>query len=302
MIEGRVEGDVSMEGLTTFRVGGRADLVVYPRHAADLKALLSLAHEEEVPVLVLGLGSNLLVTDEGIRGVVVNLREGFKTMSKPDKTKMLFGAGVSLAKATAKTAGKGLKGLEFLSGIPGTMGGAVRMNAGAFGCEMKDVIEAVSFMNRKGDVFTLQREGLSFSYRNLALPEGDIILDCLLSLEEGDAGKIRERIRENALKRTGKQPYDKPTAGSVFKNPPHGFAGRLIEEAGLKGLQVGGAKVSEKHANFIENLGDASSADIIALMERMRNSVFEKSGILLEPEIRIVGEGAESAPALMGVH
>lgn len=297
-----MEGDVSMEGLTTFRVGGRADLVVYPRHAADLKALLSLAHEEEVPVLVLGLGSNLLVTDEGIRGVVVNLREGFKTMSKPDKTKMLFGAGVSLAKATAKTAGKGLKGLEFLSGIPGTMGGAVRMNAGAFGCEMKDVIEAVSFMNRKGDVFTLQREGLSFSYRNLALPEGDIILDCLLSLEEGDAGKIRERIRENALKRTGKQPYDKPTAGSVFKNPPHGFAGRLIEEAGLKGLQVGGAKVSEKHANFIENLGDASSADIIALMERMRNSVFEKSGILLEPEIRIVGEGAESAPALMGVH
>jgi len=289
-IKGNVDTGVSMGAHTTFKVGGTADVVAYPLDAADLRETFLTVRESDTPCFVLGLGSNLLVKDGGIRGLVINLSKGLKEIKLLNNNRLLVGAGATMAATVAGAAKEGLEGLEFLSGIPGTVGGAVRMNAGAFGKEMKDVIESVTFMDSDGKERIFNREDLSFSYRNLDLKEGQIITACTFALNKGDEKEIRSRTKQYALDRGSKQPLGKPTAGSVFKNPEGDFAGRLIEAAGLKGLTIGKAKISEKHANFIENCGGAKASHILELIEIAKKRVFDNSGIVLEMEVKIVGE------------
>lgn len=285
-----MEVDVPMSRYTTLRIGGIADIIAYPHDTKDLREVVVFAKENNLPCLLLGLGSNLLVTDAGIRGVVVCLRRSFKGIEMVGEYRISCGAGVPLAAAAAFAAEKELSGLEGLAGIPGTVGGALAMNAGAFGMEIKDIVEEVVLMDEKGDILTAKRDELKFSYRNLGLNTGDIILKAVFLLEPGSKGEIRESMKEKSAVRGVTQPLGCATAGSVFKNPPGDFAGRLIEAAGFKGVSVGNAKVSEKHANFIENTGGATSAEILALMERMREGVFQKFGIRLKPEIKVIGE------------
>lgn len=275
---------------TTFKVGGPADVLAYPLDCEDLRETFLTVRESNLPCLVLGLGSNLLVKDGGIRGVVINLSRGFREIGLLNGSRLQVGAGATTAATVARAAKEGLEGIEFLSGIPGTVGGAVRMNAGAFGKEMKDVIESVSIMTMEGEERSLKTEDLAFSYRHLELEEGGIITGCTLALSRGDEKKIREKIKKYALDRGSKQPLGKPTAGSVFKNPGSDYAGRLIEAAGLKGFTVGNARISEKHANFIENCGGATAANILELIEVAKKRVYDMSGVLLETEVKIVGE------------
>lgn len=289
-LKGSVERDVPMDSWTSLKVGGRADLVVYPENIEDIKETVLFAKKEELNLFILGLGSNLLVDDGGIRGIVLNLARGFKGIRVLNENMLDCSAGASLGHVVSQSARHGLKGAEFLSGIPGTLGGAVRMNAGAFGSEMKDIIETVTFMNREGDIMKRGRASLNFEYRNLHMDEGMIILSATLALACDNEEAVRERIKSFARERAVKQPLGRATAGSVFKNPPGDFAGRLIEEAGLKGMFVGGARITEKHANFIENTGGASAADILALIETIKERVFENSGIMLETEVQIVGD------------
>lgn len=289
-LKGSVETDVPMDSWTSLKVGGRADLVVYPENIEDIKETVLYAKKEELDLFILGLGSNLLVGDGGIRGIIVNLARGFKGIRLLNNNMLDCSAGASLGLVVSQSAKHGLKGAEFLSGIPGTLGGAVRMNAGAFGSEMKDIIETVTFMNREGEIIKRGRESLKFEYRNLHIDDGAIILSATLALASDNEEAVKERIKDFARERAVKQPLGSATAGSVFKNPPGDFAGRLIEEAGLKGMLVGGAKISEKHANFIENTGGASAADILALIKLIKERVFKNSGIMLETEVQIVGD------------
>ena len=271
-------------------MGGRADLLVYPENIEDIKETVLYAKKERLDLFILGLGSNLLVGDKGIRGIVVNLARGFKGIRLLNDNMLDCSAGASIGLVVSQSAKYGLKGAEFLSGIPGTLGGAVRMNAGAFGSEMKDIIETVTFMNQEGEIIKRDKESLSFEYRNLEIDNGAIILSATLALASDNEEAVRKRIKDYAKERAIKQPLGSATEGSVFKNPPGDFAGRLIEEAGLKGMIIGGAKLSEKHANFIENIGGASAADILALIKIIKDRVLKKSGIMLETEVKIVGD------------
>ena len=279
-----------MASCTSFKVGGVADIIVYPENIEDLKETILFAKKEGLEIFILGLGSNLLVRDKGIRGIVVNLAKGFKGIRVLNDNLLNCCAGASLGHVVSQSARYGLKGAEFLAGIPGTLGGAVRMNAGAFGREMKDIAQSVSFLNPNGELIQKDKGSLKFEYRDLDIDEGAIILAATLALESDDEEQVKKRIKLYAKERAVKQPIGRATAGSVFKNPPGDFAGRLIEEAGLKGRVVGGAMVSDKHANFIENTGGASAADILALIEIIKDRVLKKSGIILETEVKVVGE------------
>ncbi len=275
---------------TTLGIGGKADVIVHPLDMDDLREILDEVRERGVPLLVVGSGSNLLVRDGGIRGVVVCLDAGFREIRSLPGGRLYCGAGTLLAMLLSFAAERGLGGMEFLAGVPGTVGGAVRMNAGAFGSEMKDVVQDVTFVTMEGAVTTMDADELCFTYRSLETGEGDVVTGCTLALGERPEDEIRELMKRYSMERRLRQPLRMPTAGSVFKNPPGGFAARLIDEAGLKGTRLGGARVSEKHANFIENLGGARAADVISLMELVREKVYGMSGVLLEPEVRIVGE------------
>ncbi|MBE9536079.1 MAG: UDP-N-acetylmuramate dehydrogenase [Proteobacteria bacterium] len=283
--------NLPMSGHTTFKVGGKADLMVYPGDAEELGKVICMLKDEGLPFLMLGSGSNLLVSDEGLRGAVISLKEGFRNIEIADELTIDCGAGLSLGVLVNFAAGHALSGIEFLSGIPGTVGGALWMNAGAFGSEIKDVIASVSFADSNGDLKNIGINDLPFSYRKLDVDPRCVVTGCRLVLEKGDESIIREKIRSYATRRAESQPLGRATAGSVFKNPPGDFAGRLIEDAGMKGVHMGKAKVSEKHANFIENTGGASARDIFELMRKVAAKVFESSGIQLEPEVKIVGEG-----------
>lgn len=280
-----------MSSNTTFKVGGRADLMVYPADCEELAAVIGIVKDEGLPFLVIGSGSNLLVSDEGIRGAVISLKEGFRNIEMADEREINCGAGLSLAALVDFAAGHALSGIEFLSGIPGTVGGGLWMNAGAFGSEIKDVVSSVTFADSNGQLKSIGVNELPFSYRKLDVDPDWIVTGCRIVLEKGDEEEIRGKIKSYALRRAESQPLGKATAGSVFKNPPGDFAGRLIEDAGMKGAYIGKAMVSEKHANFIENTGSASASDIFELMKKVASRVFEKSGIRLEPEVKIIGEG-----------
>ena len=279
-----------MKNHTTFRVGGPADIFLTPS-AEELPAVLSVCREERMPVMVIGNGSNLLVGDQGIRGVVICIGFGMRGI-RVDGEKIFLEAGVTLAAAAQQAAKAGLTGLEFASGIPGTFGGAVVMNAGAYGGEMKDVIVSVRVISEDGEILTLSKEELDLSYRHSVIPErGYLVIDGeLLLTREKDPDQITERMEELKKKRIEKQPLEYPSAGSTFKRPEGYFAGKLIMDAGLRGFSVGGAAVSEKHCGFVINKGNATAADICALMDEVTRIVKEKYAVTLEPEVKKVGE------------
>lgn len=286
----RIRQNEPMKNHTTFRVGGPADIFLTPS-AEELPAVLSVCREEQVPVTVIGNGSNLLVGDQGIRGVVICIGSGMRGI-RVDGEKIFLEAGVTLAAAAQQAAKAGLTGLEFASGIPGTFGGAVVMNAGAYGGEMKDVIVSVRVISEDGEILTLSKEELDLSYRHSVIPErGYLVIDGeLLLTREKDPDQITERMEELKKKRIEKQPLEYPSAGSTFKRPEGYFAGKLIMDAGLRGFSVGGAAVSEKHCGFVINKGNATAADICALMDEVTRIVKEKYAVTLEPEVKKVGE------------
>ena len=286
----RIRQNEPMKNHKTFRVGGPADIFLTPS-AEELPAVLSVCREEQMPVTVIGNGSNLLVGDQGIRGVVICIGSGMRGI-RVDGEKIFLEAGVTLAAAAQQAAKAGLAGLEFASGIPGTFGGAVVMNAGAYGGEMKDVIVSVRVISEDGEILTLSKEELDLSYRHSVIPErGYLVIDGeLLLTREKDPDQITERMEELKKKRIEKQPLEYPSAGSTFKRPEGYFAGKLIMDAGLRGFSVGGAAVSEKHCGFVINKGNATAADICALMDEVTRIVKEKYAVTLEPEVKKVGE------------
>ncbi|MBQ4425751.1 MAG: UDP-N-acetylmuramate dehydrogenase [Oscillospiraceae bacterium] len=274
---------------TNFRIGGSAELFVSPYSEDALAIGLEMCRKREIPYTVIGRGSNLLVSDRGIRGVVFDLST--LTGYRFDGNTVFALAGTTLAALAGKAAERGLSGLEFAAGIPGSLGGAVFMNAGAYGGEMKDIVESARVMDEAGRIRTLSAEELELSYRHSKLEEtGEILLSAVLRLKSGDRAEIERTMQELAEKRRDKQPLNYPSAGSTFKRPAGHFAGKLIEEAGLKGFSVGGAQVSEKHAGFVINKGGATAADVMALCREVQARVKENSGVDLELEVRLVGE------------
>jgi len=290
---GTVLFDECMDRHTSIGVGGPADALVFPESAAEASRIVAFLRAEGIAVFFMGNGTNLLVRDDGFRGVIVStkaLRSIRVEERGGGRAAIRAEAGASLAEVVALAAREGLAGIEFCAGIPGSVGGGIRMNAGAWGSEMKDVLESVDLLNGEGNVRTFPRASLRFEYRNLDLPEGACVLGGIFDLARGDRGAVEARIREILRTRSGKHPLQYRSAGSVFKNPKGVPAGRIIDEAGLKGLTLGGARVSEMHGNFIVNLGSARAADIIGLIGIVRDRVRERTGIDLEPEVKIIGE------------
>jgi UDP-N-acetylmuramate dehydrogenase len=274
---------------TSFGVGGPADAFFEPADLADLVILLRSLHDRSAHVTVIGAGTNLLVSDAGVRGAVVRIGEDFSEI-RIDGTKVVCGAGALLRAVSARCAQADLSGLEFASGIPGTVGGAVVMNAGAWGGEISDVLESVALVSREGRLRRLKASDLGLGYRLSALSDsGSIVVEAAFSLEPADPADVRSRMEELDRKRSSRQPAGR-TAGCAFKNPPGNYASRLLEEAGAKGLSVGGARVSERHANFVMNSGGATAAEIRELIEKMRSAVEAKFCLRLETEIEFVGE------------
>lgn len=274
---------------TTFRIGGNADVFVSPM-VSQVPNLIALAKEYDVPVTIIGNGSNLLVGDKGIRGLVLSFGKEAEDIQL-EGTRMTVSAGTILAKAAAEAAKNSLTGLEFAAGIPGTLGGAIVMNAGAYGGEMKDVVVSAKVLTPEGEIKELSKEDLQFSYRHSCIPEKDyIVLEAALELMPGDEEAIRETMADFKGRRVDKQPLEYPSAGSTFKRPEGYFAGKLIQDAGLRGYQVGGAQVSEKHCGFVINTGNASAKDVVDLIEDVKKIVFEKFQVELEPEVKMIGE------------
>lgn len=270
---------------TTFRIGGNADMFVSVNNVAQLKAVVTACNENDIPMFIIGNGSNLLVSDEGMRSVVVALDGEFKDISLEENT-ITCGAGAILSKLCTFALSNSLKGLEFAYGIPGTVGGAAYMNAGAYGGEMKDVVKSVTHITRKGEIVTLPLSELDLAYRHsIYKTTDDIIISVTFELETGDADEIKEKMNDFMTRRKTKQPLEYPSAGSVFKRPEGNFAGTLIEQCGLKGKTIGGAQVSEKHAGFIINIGDATCDDVLNLISFVQDTVKEQTGYYLEREI-----------------
>ena len=276
-----------MKKHTSFKIGGPADLFVTPASEETLQRVVELCRQEEIPLFVMGSGSNLLVSDDGVRGVV--LHTGGLSDLSVSGCEIVCGAGVRLSQLCSAAAEQALSGLEFAWGIPGSCGGAAYMNAGAYDGEMKDVVTRCRHILPDGEVGELSGDQLAFGYRHSAYANnGCIITSVRMQLTMGDQGMIRRKMDDLLIRRKEKQPLDMPSAGSVFKRPPDHFAGTLIEQCGLKGLTIGGAMVSEKHAGFIVNTGDATSSDVRRLIERIKNDVFLQTGVELQCEIRYV--------------
>jgi len=277
--------NVPMSEHTSFKIGGNADIFITVKNISELKAVISLCKETETPYMLIGNGSNLLISDSGIRGVVIRLEGEFKEIKVQGDT-IVAGAGASLTKLCLDAQKASLTGLEFGYGIPGSVGGAAYMNAGAYGGEMKDVIVSCTHLDPELNVGTLSIDELDLSYRHSAYMKGEyIILFVTLKLKEGDADAIKARMEELMQKRISKQPLEYPSAGSVFKRPEGAFAAALIEECGLKGRSVGKAVVSEKHSGFIIHTGGATCQDVLDLVEIIQREVKEKTGFDLYREI-----------------
>ena len=286
---GRIRVDEPMSAHTTFRIGGPADYYVEPETREELAGLLKLCRESGQEFMILGNGSNLLVGDGGYRGVMIAPGKAFSGITV-EGDRIRAGAGAMLA-AVAKQALSGcLTGLEFAAGIPGTVGGAVFMNAGAYGSDMSAVLETVTVMNRDGAVLELPASSLELGYRTSCISrEGYVVLEAVMRLQPGEEASIRTRMEELALQRRTKQPLEYPSAGSTFKRPAGYFAGKLIEDAGLRGYRTGGAQVSEKHCGFVINRGGATAADVMELCRTVQQKVKEQSGVDLEMEVRVLG-------------
>lgn len=288
--EGRVKTDEPMKLHTTFRTGGAADYFVMPETKEELKAVISVLKDAREPYYIIGNGSNLLVSDIGYRGTVIQM---YKSMSEITVCgrEIRAQAGALLTRIAARALESGLAGFEFAAGIPGTLGGACVMNAGAYGGEMKDVVSEVLVLTPEGEFLRLPSDELEFGYRSSVIARrGYIVLEASIVLSEGNKEEIGEHMEELRQKRISKQPLEYPSAGSTFKRPEGYFAGKLIEDAGLRGFQVGGAQVSEKHCGFVINRENASSAEIMELIRQVSARVEEKFGVLLEPEVKRLGE------------
>ncbi len=289
-LNGNVHKEFIIKDNTYFKIGGSVDVFVEPENESELQFVLQQIGHSKVPFYIIGNGTNLLFSDNGYRGVVIKVGSNFNGIYVKGN-KVSVGAGTLLSQTAHAAAEKGLGGLEFASGIPGYMGGAIAMNAGAYGGEMCQVIESVRCMDYQGKVYELSNEEMHFKYRSSRVfDQGLIVLSADLRLENKDSASIYEQMKELAKKRTEKQPLDKPSAGSTFKRPQNGFAAKLIEEAGLKGLRYRGAMISDKHCGFVINDNNAQAEDVLSLMRIIRETVYDKYGVVLEPEVRIIGE------------
>lgn len=286
----RVLVDEPMKRHTTFRIGGPADFFLLPSTVDEVRGILEICREEELPYFILGNGSNLLVSDKGYRGVIIQLYRNFSNISV-EGNEICASSGALLSQIAAAARNASLTGFEFAGGIPGTLGGAVFMNAGAYGGELKDVLKEAVVMTEQGEILTLPVEKLEMGYRTSRIKKaGYLVLEARLVLEKGDMDKIRDITKDLTEKRVSKQPLEYPSAGSTFKRPEGYFAGKLIMDAGLRGYQVGDAQVSEKHCGFVINKGNATAADVITLIENVREKVQEQFGVTLEPEVKFLGE------------
>ena len=275
---------------TTFRTGGPASLFIRPRTTEEIKGVLKLLKRSEVDFFILGNGSNLLVSDKGYDGVIISLAN-FDDIKIEDETKVIAQAGAMNSAIASLARDNSLTGFEFAAGIPGTIGGAMIMNAGAYGGEMKDITAKVTVLSSDGEVIKLDGQAMKFGYRTSAIKgKKFVVLSVLLELQKGNKDEIAGKMQELALKRKEKQPLEFPSAGSTFKRPEGYFAGKLIEDSGLRGFSVGGAAVSEKHCGFVINKGNATSSDIYNLIKHVQDKVYEDSSVKLEPEVIMLGE------------
>jgi UDP-N-acetylmuramate dehydrogenase len=288
----RLRVDEPLARHTSMRVGGPADVLAMPESAAELGTVLAGAAGSGVRVTLLGGGSNVLVGDGGIRGVVVKLGRGFSAVEwseTPGGPRVRAGAAVQLGRLARAAVTRGLAGLEYAEGIPGTVGGALFMNAGAYGGDLSGVVDAVEGVMPDGTCVELRGEALRFRYRRAEVPRGFVVTAVVFALRHDDLGAVKARMSEARRRRLAGQPQGNPSAGSIFKNPNGDFAGRLVEAAGLKGARAGRACISDRHANFIVNEGGARAADVKALMDVAQREVWERSGVWLEPEVQLVG-------------
>ncbi|HBI02908.1 MAG TPA: UDP-N-acetylenolpyruvoylglucosamine reductase [Paenibacillaceae bacterium] len=280
-----------MSNHTTWKIGGPADLFIEPTDKYKLAHSLKVIKKYQVPWIVIGKGSNLLVRDQGIRGVVIKLSEGFSHISFHDN-EVTVGAGYSFIRLAVMAGKEGLTGLEFAGGIPGTVGGAIYMNAGAHGSDVSRILKDAEVLLENGDLVKYKPEELEFAYRtSLFQTRKAIVIEATFQLTHGDRKEIAKQMATHKDRRRLTQPLTMPCAGSVFRNPPGDHAGRLIESAGLKGLKVGGAQVSEKHANFIVNCGNATAQDVLTLIEQVKQTIQERFHVTLVPEVLVLGEG-----------
>lgn len=283
-----VKANEPMSKHTTFRVGGPADYFVIPKTVEELKAVIELCKKQDVPYYIIGNGSNLLVDDLGVRGVIIQLANNFSDF-RLEQDILIVKSGAMLAKIANFLAEQELSGFEFAAGIPGTLGGAVTMNAGAYGGEIKNVILSAVVMDNDGNIITLTKEELQLGYRTSIISKNDyIVLEVAMQFEHGNKEEIKELIKDYNQRRRDKQPLEYPSAGSTFKRPEGHFAGKLIQDAGLKGYRVGGAMVSEKHSGFVINVGGATSNDVLTLVNDVIRTVQEKFGVSLELEVKCI--------------
>ena len=286
----RVLLDEPMKKHTTFRVGGNADYFVMPKNVQEVQSVVAFCKENEIPYYVIGNGSNLLVSDAGYRGVIIQI---YKEMNeiRIEGTSVHVQAGALLSRIGNETYTAGLTGFEFAAGIPGTVGGAVVMNAGAYGGETKDILASATVLTTDGEVLTLYNSELELGYRtSIIAKKGYIVLEAEYQLAYGDKEAIRARMDELKVQRVTKQPLEYPSAGSTFKRPEGYFAGKLIQDAGLRGFSVGGAQVSEKHCGFVINTGEATASDVMELIRQVAEKVHQEFGVTLEPEVKTLGE------------
>lgn len=279
-----------MKNHISFKVGGPADFLLKPKTEDEIKKLIEFLKNENIPYIVIGNGSNLLVKDGGIRGVVIKIADNFNKFEIED-TKVVAQSGALLSFMGKAILNKSLTGFEFAAGIPGTLGGAIAMNAGAYGGEMKDIVKSVRLMDSKGNIIELSNKEMEFEYRRSLISKSDyIVLSAIMELKEGNFDEIKGYMKELTKSRVTKQPLNLPSAGSTFKRPEGHFAAKLIEDSGLKGLTLGGARVSEKHSGFVVNIGDAKAKDIIELINVVKSTVYSKFGVMLEEEVKILGD------------
>lgn len=288
--EEKVRINEPMNRHTTFRIGGPADYFLLPSTAEEVKGILEICREKELPYFILGNGSNLLVSDAGYRGVIIQLYRNYGGVTV-EGMNIRAGAGALLSQIASAAKNASLTGFEFAGGIPGTLGGAVVMNAGAYGGEMKDVLKEVTVMTKSGEIVTIPARELEMGYRtSLIKKAGYLVLEAVISLDKGDVEEIKDIMKDLTEKRVSKQPLEYPSAGSTFKRPIGYFAGKLIMDAGLRGYQVGGAQVSEKHCGFVINKGNATAADVCRLMKDVQEKVQKEFGVTLEPEVKFLGD------------
>jgi UDP-N-acetylmuramate dehydrogenase len=288
-VKGVIIKDFKIKDQTYFKIGGSVDLFIEPADEESLRNTLEIINGN-IPFYIIGNGTNLLFSDQGYRGAVIKIGNKFNGIRFEDNV-IKLGAGTLLSRTARFAADNSLKGMEFASGIPGYVGGAIAMNAGAYGGEMIDIVKNVKCMDYDGNVYWFNNKEMNFSYRNSRVfREKLIVLEAELELETGDREEINTRINDLTEKRLAKQPVEKPSAGSTFKRPTDGYAAKLIQDAGLKGMRHRGAMISDKHCGFIVNDNNAKSSDVLSLMRVVRETVFNRFGIMLEPEVRIIGE------------